>query len=78
MYDKPNNEAFINKIEKAQYDAALEIIGAIWGTSSENICAEFGLEALKVRRWFKKLACFQKVQSTGFSLQVQSTSINSY
>ena len=23
MYDKPNNQVFINKIEKAQYDAAL-------------------------------------------------------
>ena len=29
----PNNEKFINKIEKAQYDAALAITGAIRGTS---------------------------------------------
>ena len=27
LYDKPNNEAFINKIEEAEYDAALAIIG---------------------------------------------------
>ena len=28
VYDKPDNETFINKIEKAQYDAALAITGA--------------------------------------------------
>lgn len=36
MYDKPNNEIFINKIEKTQYDAAFAITGAIRGTSWEN------------------------------------------
>ena len=29
VYDKPNNETFINKIERARYDAALAITGAI-------------------------------------------------
>ena len=40
MYDKPNNETFINKTEKAQYDAALAITGTIKGTSREKLYAE--------------------------------------
>ena len=36
VYDKSNNETFINKIEKAQYDAALAITGAIRGTFGKN------------------------------------------
>ena len=36
VYDKSNNEAFIKKIEKAQYDAALAITGAIRRTSREK------------------------------------------
>ena len=49
VYDKPNNETFVNKIEKAQYDAALAITGAIRGTSREKLYAELGLESLKFR-----------------------------
>ena len=64
MYDKPNNETFINKTEKAQYDAALAITGAIRGTSREKLYAEIGLESLKFRLWFRKLACFYKIPST--------------
>ena len=33
VYDKPDNETFIYKIEKAQSDAALAVTGAIRGTS---------------------------------------------
>ena len=65
VYDKPDNETFINKIEKAQYDAALAVTGAIRGTSREKLYAELGIESLKFRRWFRKLACFYKIQSTG-------------
>ena len=36
VYDKPDNGKFINKIEKAQYDAALAITGTVRGTSREN------------------------------------------
>ena len=49
VYDKPNNETFINKIEKAQYDAALAITGAIRSTSQEKLYAELGIESLKFR-----------------------------
>ena len=36
-YDQPDNRTFINKIEKAQYNAALAITGAIRSTSREII-----------------------------------------
>ena len=80
-YDKKNNETFINKIEKAQYDAALAITGTIRGTSREKLCAELGLESLKFRRWFRKLTCFYKIQSTGlpkYLLQLIPTNNHSY
>ena len=67
VYDKPDNEIFINKIKKAQYDEALAITGAIRGTSREKLYAELGIESLKFRRWFRKLTCFSKIQSTGLS-----------
>ena len=66
MYDKPSNETFINKIEKAQYDAALAITGAIRGTCWEKPYAELGLESLKFKQWFRKLASFYKIQLIGF------------
>ena len=62
MYDQPHNQAFINKIEKTQY---VVITDAIRGISKEKIYAEQGLESLKSRQWFGKLACFHKIQSTG-------------
>ena len=65
MYGKPNNGTLINKSEKSQYDAALAITGAIRGTSQEKLYAELGIESLKFRQWFRKLACFYKIQSTG-------------
>ena len=49
VYDKPNNETFVNKIEKAQHDAALATTGAIRRTSREKLYAELGLESLKYR-----------------------------
>ena len=81
MYDKPNNEIFINKIEKVQYDPALAITDAIRGTSREKHYAELSLESLKFRRWFRKLACFYKIQSTGlpkYLLQLIPTNNYSY
>ena len=50
VYDKPNNETFINKMEKAQYDTALAITGAIRWTSREKLYAELGIESLKFWR----------------------------
>ena len=81
VYDKPDNGTFINKIEKAQYDAALAIIGAIRDTSREKLYAELGIESLKFRRWLRKLAYFYKIQSTGlpkYLLQLISSNNHSY
>ena len=66
---------------KAQYDAALAITGAIRGTSQEKLYAELGIESLKFRQWFRKLACFYKIQSTGlpkYLLQLIPTNNHSY
>ena len=65
MYEKLNNEAFSKKIQKAQYDAELPIIGAVRRTSWEKLYAELGLESLIFGGWFRELACFHKIQSTG-------------
>ena len=81
MHDKPNNEKFINKIEKAQYNEALAITGAIRGTSWEKIYGQLGLESLKFRRWSRKLACFYKIQFRGlpkYLLQLITTNNHSY
>ena len=81
MYRKPNNETIINKIEKAQNDAALAITGTIRGTTRKKPYAELGIESLKFRRWFWKLARFYKIQSTGlpkYLLQLIPTNNHSY
>ena len=81
MYDKSINKTFTNKIEKAQYDAALAITGTIRGTSREKLYAEVGIESLKFRRWFKNLACFYKIQPTGlpkYLLRLVPTNNHSY
>ena len=70
MYDKPNNKAFIDKIEKGQHDTALAITSEIRGTSQENLYAEISLESLKVRRQFIKFNGFYKIQLTGLHLSI--------
>ena len=81
VHDKSINKTFINKIDKAQHDAALAITGTIRGTSREKLYAEVGIESLKFRRWFKKLACFYKIQSIGlpkYLLRLVPTNNRSY
>ena len=65
IFDQPENESFCKKIESVQYNAALAIIGAIQGTSSEKLYKELGLETLKSRRWLKNLCCFYKIKNRG-------------
>ena len=55
IYDQPNNENFLQKIERIQYKAALAITDAIKGTSQNKLYSELGFESLKFRRWFRKL-----------------------
>ena len=61
IFDKPSNATFSNRIESAQYNAALAITGTIRGTSKEKLCEELGFETMKDRRWFRRLCCFYKI-----------------
>ena len=65
IYDQPNNESFCNKLETAQYIAALAITGSIQGTSEVKLYKELGLESLKSRRWFRCFCCFYKIKTFG-------------
>ena len=58
IYDQAYNSSFHEKLESLQYNACLAITGATRGTSSEKLYQEFGLESLKLRRWFRKLVIF--------------------
>ena len=62
IYDKPFNEAFKEKLEKAQYSAALIITGAIKGTSRKRLYKELGLETLCDRGWYHKLVFYKIVK----------------
>ena len=64
VYDQPSNDAFSNKLETVQYNAALAITGAIKGTSCEKLHQELGLEYLQQRRCMRRLCLFSKVAST--------------
>ena len=47
--------------QSIQYNAEIEIIGTIRGTSSEKLFQKLGLETLTSRRWFRKLYLFYKI-----------------
>ena len=47
VYDQPSNDAFSNKLETLQHNAALAIPGAIAGTSREKLYQELGLDYLQ-------------------------------
>ena len=61
IYDQPNNDSFIGKIESIQYNAALAINGAIKGTSRERLYQELDLESLTKRRWYRRMCLFWKI-----------------
>ena len=61
IYDQPNNSRLSDKIESAQYNAALAITGAIRGTSKEKLYQELGLEFLKDRRWLRRMSYLYKI-----------------
>ena len=52
IFDKPSNANFSNRIESAQYSAALAITRTIRGTSKEKLYQELGFETMEERRWF--------------------------
>ena len=64
VYDQPSNQSFCDKLETIQYNVALEITGAVRGTSKEKLYQELGLEYLSSRRWFKRLCLLHKILKT--------------
>ena len=58
VYNRPSNDAFSNKLETVQYNAALAITGAIKGTSREKLHQESGFEYLQQRRRMRRLCLF--------------------
>ena len=50
MYDESSKAVFSSKTESVQYNAELEIIGAIRGFSHEKLYQELGIEDLHHRR----------------------------
>ena len=62
---QPINESFGKKLESVQYNAALDITGAIKGTSQEKLYKEFGLESLKLRRKLRHLCTFYIIETKG-------------
>ena len=46
VYNQPNNQSFLNKIEVAHYNAALAITNTIKGTSRTKLYKELGIESL--------------------------------
>ena len=61
IFDQPENESFVKKIESVQYNAARAITGAIQDTSREKLFKELGLETMKSRT----LSCFYKIKNNG-------------
>ena len=72
IYDKPNNDSFVQNIESMQYNAALAIKGAIKGASRYKIYQERGLESLISRRWIRRLLNFHKYFSSKSPLYLYS------
>ena len=69
------------KIESIQYNACLEITGAIRDSSREEIYQKLGLKSLKHRRWYRKLCYFYKIyneKSPDYLFQLIPTKKSSY
>ena len=61
IYDKIFNESCHKKLESAQYNSGLAIIGAIRGTNTLKFYQELGLESLQNRRKLRRLSLFYKI-----------------
>ena len=63
VYDRPDNESLIRKLEQVQYNAAVAINGAIKCTSRSNLYKELSLESLEFRRRLRRLCFLHKIIS---------------
>ena len=66
IYDQSYNTSFHQRLVSLQYNAALDIIGAIRGTLKENLYNELGLESLQNRQRYRKLSFLHKVIANQF------------
>ena len=66
--NQPNNKSLCQIIENVQYKAAVAIAGPIRRTSQAKLYKELGLEALKFRRWCRRLCMLYKVKTSGLTL----------
>ena len=55
VYDRPDNESFISKLEQVQYNAALAITGTIKCSSRSKFYKELALESLEFERTLRRL-----------------------
>ena len=55
IFDKPENQFFVNKLESVRYRAALAVTGCIRESSREELYHDLGLESLSDRRWFRHM-----------------------
>ena len=65
VYNQPDNDLFISKLEQVQYNDALAITGAIKCTSHSKLFKELGLELLESRRRLRYLCFLHKIISNG-------------
>ena len=63
VYDQPENDSFMDKLEQVQYDATLAITGAIKCTSCSKLYKELGHQSLESRRRFRCLCVLRKIVS---------------
>ena len=61
IYDQIFNASIHKQLESVQYSTCLAITGIIRSTSFKRLNQEFGLEALQIRRWPRKLSLFYKI-----------------
>ena len=64
IYNQSINSSLSDDIESVQYNAVLEITGAIKGTSKEKLYQEFGLESLRNRKCLRRMSYLYKIIST--------------
>ena len=63
VYDQPDIESFISKLEQVQYNAVLAVTGGTKCTSHSELYKELGLESLESRRGLRHLCFLHKIIS---------------
>ena len=59
IFDQPQNESFIEKLESVKYDTALGVAGTIQGTSCYMIYHKLGLKSSKSNYINVSVACLK-------------------